>query len=259
MWTCIKNAICKKAFRWNLWSHAFCPRIFTKMCSPLPPEAHFWKSMLSKMPSKMLVLSHFWVHWPFQSSSVVPSSATKNQKKCCSREGLEHFFDLRPFFNHNLQFIFAISITCFKKFDFRCLLASFFFICLQILWKYAPRPLWEAHFRITIFENIVCKRMFPYPNWPQNHHLWEGISALCCAKSSMFCQVSGKWPTLEAPFGITSALACILKQIFIFSVLTLPLFLASFVDRHFSLRLHGSRLSFNGMLEFANHKRSRQA
>ena len=35
-----------------------------------------------------------------------------------AREGLEHFFDLRPFFNHNLQLIFAMSVTCFKKFDF---------------------------------------------------------------------------------------------------------------------------------------------
>ena len=78
-------------------------------------------------------------------------------------------------------------------------------------------------------------------------------------KNRMFCRVSGKWPTLEAPFGITSALACILKQIFIFSVLTLPLFLASVVGRHFSLRLHGSRPSSNGMLEFADHKLSRQA
>ena len=78
-------------------------------------------------------------------------------------------------------------------------------------------------------------------------------------KSSMFCQVSGKWTTLEAPFGITSALACILKQFFIFSVLTLPLFLASFVGRHFSLRLHGSRPSLNGMLQFADHKLPWQA
>ena len=115
------------AFRWNFRSHAFCLRIFTKMCSSLEPQAYFWKPMLSKMPSKMLVLSHFWLHLPFQSPSAGPSSATKNQKKCCSREGLEHFFDLRPFFNHNLQFIFAISVTCFKKFDFWCLLAWFFF------------------------------------------------------------------------------------------------------------------------------------
>ena len=87
--TCIKHAICKIAFWWHLCSDAFCFLIFTKMCSPLPPDAHFWKTMLSKMPSKMLVLSHFGMHWPFQSPSVGPSSATKNQKKCCSRGGLE--------------------------------------------------------------------------------------------------------------------------------------------------------------------------
>ena len=44
---CIKNAICKTAFWWNFSSDAFCFHIFTKMCSPLPPEAHFWKTMLS--------------------------------------------------------------------------------------------------------------------------------------------------------------------------------------------------------------------
>ena len=174
------------AFRWNLCSHAFCLRIFTKMCFSLPPEAHFWKPMLSKMLSKMLVLSHFWMHWPFQSPSVGPSSATKNRKKCCSREGLEHFFDLRPFFNHNLQFIFASSAICFNKFDFWCLLAWVFSIFLRILWKCAPRLRWEAHFRRTVFATIVCKRLFPYPNWLQNHHLWEGISALCCASYNMF-------------------------------------------------------------------------
>ena len=37
---------------------------------------------------------------------------------------------------------------------------------------------------------------------------------------------------------ITSALASILKQIFIFSVLILPLFFGSFVDRHFYPSLH---------------------
>ena len=139
-----------------------------------------------------------------------------------------------------------------------CICFSLFF-CMFHENVLPARPRWETHFRRTTFANIVCKRRFPYPNCLQNHHLWEGIPALCYAKNNMFCRVSGKWPTLEAPFGITSALACILKQIFIFSVLTLPLFLASFVDRHFSLRLHGSRPSFNGMLEFADHKRSRQA
>ena len=139
------------------------------------------------------------------------------------------------------------------------LVGIFFLYFFAIFIKMCSPPWWEAHFRKTVVATIVCKKLFPYPNWLQNHHLWEGISALCCANYNMFCRVSGKWPTFEALFGITSALACILKQIFIFSVLTLPFFLASFADRHFSLRLHGSRPSFNGMLEFADHKRSRQA
>ena len=80
--------------------------------------------------------------------------------------------------------------------------------------------------------------MFPYPKWPQNHHFWGGISALCCAKNIIFRRLSGTWPTLEALFSITSVLACILIQIFIFSALILPLFLGTSVDRHFYLRLH---------------------
>ena len=36
-----------------------------------------------------------------------------------------------------------------------------------------------VRFRRTFFANSVCKRMFPYPNWPQNRHLLEGTSALC--------------------------------------------------------------------------------
>ena len=59
-------------------------------------------------------------------------------------------------------------------------------------------------------------------------------------------------PTLEAPFGITSALACILKQIFIFSVLILPLFLGRFVDRHFYLRLHSGSNFHVSALGYSN-------
>ena len=88
------------------------------------------------------------------------------------------------------------------------------------------------------FANIVCKTMFLYPSWLQTHHFWGGISALCCAKSNMVRRPSGKWPTLEALFSITSALACIFKQIFIFSVSILRLYLGSSVDRHFHPRLH---------------------
>jgi len=68
----------------------------------------------------------------------------------------------------------------------------------------------------------------------------------------MFCRLSGKLPTLEALFNITSALACILKQIFIFSVLILPLFLGRFVDRHFYLRLHSGSNFHVSALGYSN-------
>ena len=68
--------------------------------------------------------------------------------------------------------------------------------------------------------------------------LFRGLSALCCAKNNIFRRLSGKSPALEALFIITSALACIFKQIFIFSALILPLFLGSSVDCLFHPRLH---------------------
>ena len=123
----------------------------------------------------MLVLSHFWLHYPFQSPSVGPSSATKNQKKCCSRDGLEHFFDLRPFFNHNLQFMFAISITCFKKFDYRCLLASFsLYFCI-------------------VFENVL-------PALGGKHIFEERFLQLSCARGRFHTQLGFKTTTYGRAF-----------------------------------------------------------
>ena len=139
------------------------------------------------------------------------------------------------------------------------LVGMFFLHYFANFMKMCSPPSVGSTFPKNSFCNYRVQEAVSIPKLASNRHLWEGISALCCANYNMFCRVSGKWPTFEALFGITSALACILKQIFIFSVLTLPFFLASFADRHFSLRLHGSRPSFNGMLEFADHKRSRQA
>ena len=68
------------------------------------------------------------------------------------------------------------------------------FLILQILWKCAPRPRWEAHFRRTIFASIVCRTMFPYPNWLQNHHFSGGISTMCCSKSDNFRRLTGNGP-----------------------------------------------------------------
>ena len=139
------------------------------------------------------------------------------------------------------------------------LVGMFFLHFFANFMKMCSPPSVGSTFPKNSFCNYRVQEAVSIPKLASNHHLWEGISALCCANYNMFCRVSGKWPTFEALFGITSALACILKQIFIFSVLTLPFFLASFADRYFSLRLHGSRPSFNGMLEFADHKRSLQA
>ena len=91
------------------------------------------------------------------------------------------------------------------------------FLISQILWNCAPRPRWEAHFRRTVFANIVCKIMFPYPNLHQNQHFSGGISALCCSKNDSFRRLSGKWPSWEAQSHITIDFACILNRIFIIS------------------------------------------
>ena len=86
-----------------------------------------------------------------------------------------------------------------------------------------------------------------------HHHFWGGLSALCCAKNNMFRRLSGKSPALEALFIITSALACIFKQIVIFSVLILPLFLGSSADRHFHPRLHSGSDFHISALDFVTH------
>ena len=94
----------------------------------------------------------------------------------------------------------------------------------------------------TFPKNDFCKYRVQddvsIPKLASNHNFWGCLSALCCAKNNIFRRLSGKSPALEALFIITSALACIFKQIFIFSVLILPLFLGSSVDRHFHPRLH---------------------
>ena len=125
--------------------------------------------------------------------------------------------------------------------------------------KLCSPPSVGSTFSKTDFCKYRVQEDVSIPKLASKPPLMGGHFRLVLCKKYMFCRVGGKWPALEAPFGITSALACILKQTFIFSVLTLPLFLASIAGRHFSLRLHGSRPSLNGMLEFADHKLSRQA
>ena len=134
------------------------------------------------------------------------------------------------------------------------LVGMFFLHFFANFMKMCSPPSVGSTFSKNSFCNYRVQEAVSIPKLASKPPLMEGISALCCAKNNMFCRVSGIWHILEALLGITSALACILKQIFIFSVLTLPLFLASFLDRHFSLRLHGSCPP----LEFADHKLSRQ-
>ena len=89
--------------------------------------------------------------------------------------------------------------------------------------KMCSPPTQEAHFRKPNFANIVCKATFPCPKWLQNHHFGGGISALCCSKNSRFRRLSGKWPSWEPLFNIACIFACILHQIFTFSLLILSL------------------------------------
>ena len=89
--------------------------------------------------------------------------------------------------------------------------------------KMCSPPRQEAHFRKPIFANIMSKAKFPFPKWLQNHHFGRGISLLCCSKTSSFRRLSGKWPSWEALFNIACIFACILDQIFTFSLLILSL------------------------------------
>ena len=59
---CIKNVICKMHFWYFLCSDALYFHIFAKMCSPLGPGAHFWKTTLSNQPSKIHFLEP-WMPW----------------------------------------------------------------------------------------------------------------------------------------------------------------------------------------------------
>ena len=140
------------------------------------------------------------------------------------------------------------------------LVGIFFLYLFAFFMKMCSPPSVGSTFSNNVFCKYRVQEDVSIPKLASTPPLMGGhFRFVLCKNNNMFCRVSGKWPILDTLFGITSALACILKQIFIFLVLTLPLFLASFVDRHFSLRLHGSRPSLNGMLEFAGHKRSRQA
>ena len=68
--TCIFACIC-------VFLHCFFP--FFQKCARRPRwEAHFCKTILSKVLSKMAGSSQFWVHRPLQSPSAVPYSARKN-------------------------------------------------------------------------------------------------------------------------------------------------------------------------------------
>ena len=116
--------------------------------------------------------------------------------------------------------VFALICASFRE---KC------FMSLEMLWKCAPRPRWEAHFRRTLFASIVCKTIFPYPNWLQNHHFSGGISALCCSKNNSFRRLSGKWPSWEAQFHITIDFAWIRDRIFAIS----RLILLQFVKKRF--------------------------
>ena len=119
------------------------------------------------------------------------------QWKCCSCEGLGHFFDLGPFCTHDLQFIFAISVIWFKKFDFWCLLAWLFFIFKIVLPALSGKHIFEErclqiscargcfHTPIT-FKTTTYGRAFPpcavqiivcFAEWAENGPLWK----LCLA------------------------------------------------------------------------------
>ena len=50
-----------------------------------------------------------------------------------------------------------------------------------------------AHFRNTIFTNVVCMTKSPCPKWLPNCRFGGVVSILCCCKNISFCRLSGKW------------------------------------------------------------------
>ena len=94
---------------------------------------------------------------------------------------------------------------------FALICASFCEKCFLI--RCAPRPRWEAHFRRTIFARIVCKTMFTYPNWLQNHH-FRGAFPPCAVQKML---VFADWAETGSPGMLSFAsllISCILDRIF---------------------------------------------
>ena len=105
--------------------------------------------------------------------------------------------------------------------------------------KMCSPPSVGSTFSKNDFLQISCARRCFHTQTALNTTTFREAFPPCAVqKNIIFCRLSGKWPTLEALFNTASAFACISNQIFISSVLILPLFLGRFVDRRFYLRLH---------------------
>ena len=92
-----------------------CLQVFSKMCSPPPVGSTFLKNDSKQSAFKN---DSFEPLLGALALAIPLRWALFRQLKCCSCEGLGHFFDLGPFCTHDLQFIFAISVFWFKKCDF---------------------------------------------------------------------------------------------------------------------------------------------
>ena len=142
----------------------------------------------------MTVLTHFWVHWPFQSPSAGPSSASKNVAPVWVLGTFASWarFALMIFFS------FCYLSNFVKLVRFLMLFGMIFLDCFVKFAKMCSPPRQEARFRMPIFANLVSKAKFPCPIWFQNHHFGRGISVLCCSKNNSFRRLGGKWPSPNA-------------------------------------------------------------
>ena len=105
------------------------------------------------------------------------------------------------------------------------LLDTFFLQHFAFFMKMCSPPRQEAHFRKTNFANIVCKTKLPCPKWSQNQHFWGAFPSCAVQEIRIFADWAENGPSWEALFSMTCIVACLLGQIFIFSLLLLLLFL----------------------------------
>ena len=162
--------------------------LFAKLCLPHTRGAHFSKTTLSILPSKMWVLNPFLIHWPLRSPPAGPSSASKNVAP------------VRVLGTFSSWTRFALMIgSSFLLSLYRC----WFFFVFYPSWHEFSSTICKFYENVlpaeagsTFLKAEFCQPHahdeFSMPKMASRPSLWGGISVLCCAKNNGFHRLSGK-------------------------------------------------------------------